>query len=99
LMAHPEMSSVMGLIRATVEDPDQVQRNKRDEQMALFYRAIGEDYFLRVAVLMQPDAGALAHSVISARKAYKAELERGQGRLAWKKQRLSSGGTTTPSWP
>lgn len=97
--SHPEMEALLGVIRDTVLDPDEVHRNKKDTQMAVFYRALGDAHFLRVAVLMQPAAGRLAHSVITARKAYRTEVARGQVRLAWRRGEISPGGTTIPSWP
>lgn len=99
LSSHPEMAGLMGLIRETVLDADEVHRNKKDSQMAVFYRRIEGDYFLRVAVLMQAAPGELAHSIITARKAYKTEVERGRGRLVWRREGVSPGGTTNPSWP
>lgn len=84
---HREMAEYERTLRDAVLQPDEVHANKSDPQMAIFYAKIDDKHYLRVAVLMAPEAGEIKHSVISYRKARMREVRVGRtsGRLRWKK--------------
>ena len=71
-----------GLAMKSVTHPDEVQRNKKDRHMAIFYRQHG-DKSSRTAVLMQETADELQHSVMSSRFARRGEREAGAPRRVW----------------
>ena len=52
LARHPEMAAWEGHLAATVLDPDEVQRNRADPAMAIFYRQVDERHYLRATVVM-----------------------------------------------
>ena len=91
LERHPEMYTWEGLLVATVFDPDEVHRNRHDPHVALFYRRLDEDHYLRVAVLMQPRKNVLKHSILSYRLARVSEVIEQSERRVWKSKREQDG--------
>lgn len=83
---HPEIREFEGRLSEAVLDPDEVHRNKRDPQMALFYKRLNERHYLRVAVLMQRAPGALRHSILSVRLSHTSEVMKGEERRVWAKK-------------
>jgi hypothetical protein len=83
LERHPEMYAWEELLAATVLDPDEVQRNRHDSQVALFYKRLDEAHYLRVAVLMQPRKGVFKHSILSYRLARVSEVIEKSDRRVW----------------
>lgn len=84
---HPEMNQLTSVLVRTVQDPDEIHRNKRDAFIAIFWRRLEEhESYLRVAVLLSTD-GVLEHSVMSAWRVRRKDFEREgrQGRLVWRK--------------
>lgn len=86
LERHPEMAQYERLLSDVVRDPDEVHRNKTDQDMAIFYRRVDANHYLRAAVLMQRTAGPLQHSILSCRLAYPEEVIRGAKRKVWGKK-------------
>lgn len=86
LERHPEMAQYERLLSDVVRDPDEVHRNKMDQDMAIFYRRVDANHYLRAAVLMQRTAGPLQHSILSCRLAYPEEVIRGAKRKVWSKK-------------
>lgn len=84
---HPEMTKLEPFILDTVLSPDEVHRNAKDAMMALFYRKVDNDHYMRVAVLLQEVGNEKKHSIMSFRIASEKELEkmRKLGRVKWKK--------------
>lgn len=82
---HPETAHVEELLRDAVLDPDQVHRNKLDPMMAIFYRRLDQDHYVRVAVLMQAEPGEKKHSILSYRLAGAKEVTRHAARAAWRR--------------
>lgn len=87
LKRHPEMAQYEGYLVDAVFNPLEVHRNKEDEMMAIFYKYIDENHYLRTAILMQKYPGALKHSIISYRIGgiYEIENGRNNGRMVWRK--------------
>ena len=86
LERHPEMGQHENSLPDVLLDPDEVHRNKYDEDMAIFYRRLDAQHYLRVAVLIQTEPTELRHSVLSFRLANRQEVQRGKGRQVWKKK-------------
>jgi len=88
LTDHPEMAQHEQAIRRVVLHPDEEHRNRKDPHTAIFYGRLDDDYFLRAAIVLQPKAGELKHSIFSFRLAKRKEVEdgRGAGRLLWRKK-------------
>jgi len=86
LERHPEMYTWEEWLAATVLDPDEVHRNRHDSQVALFYRRLDGEHYLRVAVLMQPSKGALLHSILSYRLARVDEVIEKADRRVWRRK-------------
>jgi hypothetical protein len=88
LTDHPEMAQHEDELRRVILNPDKVHRNRKDLHTAIFYRRLDDDYFLRVAVVLQPKAGELKHSVFSFRLAKQKEVEDGRraGRVIWSRK-------------
>ncbi|CAB4130850.1 hypothetical protein UFOVP130_39 [uncultured Caudovirales phage] len=84
--SHPELIGRDRLALSAVTNPDEVHRNKKDQQMAIFYRRY-KDKYVRAAVLMQSKAGEKQHSIISARFASQAEVEAGRVRRVWPEEK------------
>lgn len=78
LERHPELAAVEFLVQAAVLEPDEVHRNARDSDLAIFYKEVDAGLFLRLALVMQRLAGRLKHSIITARYARAEEVERGR---------------------
>ncbi len=74
------------LLADLVTDPDEVLYNRRDPLVALFYRRLDADHYLRAAVVMQPVSGPFKHSVITFRLAREDETKRGRARRAWQRE-------------
>jgi hypothetical protein len=83
---HPEMSGSEASIIRALQDPDEVQRNKVDSRMALYYRAQSTGFWLRLAVWIS-DRTDRENSLLSARLAKQNEVEAGReaGRRIWRK--------------
>jgi len=81
------MAQYEGLLKEVVLDPDEVHRNKRDEQIAVLYMQLDSCRYLRVALWMSPHSG-LCNSVHSYRRAGLREVEEGRrrGRMIWQKK-------------
>ena len=88
LADHPEMPSHEDKLHDGVLLPDEVQRNRKDPRTAIFYKRLNDEYFLRAAVVLQPKAGELKHSIFSFRLAKQKEVEgaRHAGRTIWSRQ-------------
>lgn len=86
---HPEMIDYEDRIQRVVLDPDEVHRNRRDKQIALFYKRVDEDRYLRATVVMQARSGRFKHSIITCRLASSTEVRRGVGRRAWEIKRIA----------
>jgi hypothetical protein len=87
LDGHPEMQDLIPALVRTVQDPDEIHRNKLDPLVAILWRRIeGQDYYLRIAGLLSL-AGELQHSVMSAWRVRRKDYEREgrQKRCVWKK--------------
>lgn len=87
LTDHPEMAQHENELRHVVLNPDEVHRNRKEPHTAIFYRRVDDNYFLRVAIVLQARASTLKHSVFSFRLAKQKEVERGRraGRVIWSK--------------
>jgi len=88
LAEHREMAQHERELRDVVLNPDEVHRNRKDPSTAIFYRHLGADHYLRVAVVLQRRAGELKHSVFSFRLAKQKEVDEGRrtGRIIWRKK-------------
>ncbi len=88
LTDHPEMAQHENELRHVVLNPDEVHRNRKEPHTAIFYRRVDNNYFLRVAIVLQAKAGTLKHSVFSFRLAKQKEVEGGRraGRVIWSKK-------------
>jgi hypothetical protein len=54
LDGHPEMHDRIPAMIRTVQDPDEIHRNKLDPLVAIFWRRIeGQDQYLRIAMRCQ----------------------------------------------
>jgi hypothetical protein len=84
---HPDLRGREREIEQTLLDPDEVQRNKSDGYMAIFYREQPSGYYLRAAVRMQTETSEYKHSLISCRHAKRGEVEAGKGRVVWRKSK------------
>ena len=87
LDGHPEMQDLIPALIRTVQDPDEIHRNKLDTLVAIFWRRIeDQDHYLRIALLLSP-AEELQHSVMSAWRVRRKDYEREgrQERRVWKK--------------
>jgi len=84
---HPEMTKLEPFLLDTVLSPDEVHRNAKDEMMALFYRKVDNDHYMRVAVLLQEVPNEKKHSIMSFRIATEKEVEKMKrmGRVKWVK--------------
>lgn len=96
LARHPELAAYLGQLLGLISNPDEVQRNKHDPDMAIFYKRLTGEHYLRAAVLLQRAGSRRQHSIISARLAYSGEVERGRQRRVWAKGK-PPGGTATPT--
>jgi len=85
---HPEMTKLEPFILDTVLSPDEVHRNAKDAMMALFYRKVDNDHYMRVAVLLQEVSNEKKHSIMSFRIATEKEVEKMRriGRVKWAKK-------------
>lgn len=83
LKRHPEMAEHIPSLRGIILSPNEVHRNAKDRQMAIFYQQKGNKY-LRAAVWMSPTKGK-RNSVHSLRWAETNEVEAGRkaGRVVW----------------
>lgn len=86
LTRHPEVAALEQYLRDAVLSPDEVQRNKTDRTMAIFYKRVDAEHYVRVAVRMQPTPGTLKHSILSYRIAREKEVRAGLARRAWSKK-------------
>jgi hypothetical protein len=88
LKDHPEMVKHEDKLRGAVLRPGEVHRNRKDPHTAIFYKRLDDDYFLRVAVVLQKKAGELKHSVFSFRLAKQKEVDEGRhaGRVIWSRK-------------
>ena len=86
LARHPQMVAWEELLAETVLDPDEVHRNRRDPQVALFYKQVDGEHYLRATVVMKSTPSKFKHSVITFRVARGSEVEQNQHRLVWKKR-------------
>jgi SPP1 gp7 family putative phage head morphogenesis protein len=85
LEQHPEMARYEDLIETVVLAPDEIHRNKNDRDMAIFYRRLNDEFYLRAAILIEPTPGVIKHSILSFRLARKREVENGRKRLVWQR--------------
>lgn len=87
LKKHPEMVSYEGMLLDVCQNPVEVHRDVRDARMAILYRALDGDRFLRVA-LWTTNIPGLQNSVHSYRLAKLAEIMTGRsrGRMVWKEK-------------
>ncbi len=88
LTDHPEVAQHESKLRDIVLNPDEIHRNRKEPHTAIFYKRLDENYFLRVAIVLQAKAGELKHSVFSFRLAKRKEVEGGRstGRIIWSKK-------------
>ena len=86
LASHSELEELEQILILSLLDPDEVHSNASDPLMAIVYRRLDSEFYIRIALLISEDA-ARQNSVISARLAREKEVERGRarGRLKWKK--------------
>ena len=84
LQRHPGIREYETSLRAVVLYPDEVHRNKKDPEMAIMYKQLDAEAFLRVALWVSDTTG-LENSVHSFRRAHAREVMRGrkEGRLIW----------------
>lgn len=80
LERHPETADLEIWLGDALLDPDEVHRNRFDPAIAIFYRRIDPEHYVRVAALMQETASTLKHSVLSYRVAGRREVERNRAR-------------------
>ncbi len=82
---HPEMKQYESNLFDAVFYPNEIHRNKFDEMMAIFYKIIDNEHYLRIAILMQENPGILKHSIISYRLCGIREIEAGRkdNRVVW----------------
>lgn len=87
LESHPEVSDCESTLQEAVLDPDEVQCNKKDPQIAILYTKLSAEAYLRVALWVS-DTSGLQNSVHSFRRAHVREVRRGrkEGRVVWEKQ-------------
>lgn len=86
LARHPDVAVHEGKLRDVVTRPHEVHRNKADADVALFYRRLDSDHYLRAAVRVTGRAGAVKHSVMSLRLARAREVTEGRVRRVWPPQ-------------
>ena len=81
LREHPEMADYEVYLAETALTPDEVHCNKRDPDMAICYRRLDSERFLRVALWISPGEGR-SNSIHSYRLArtHEVEIGRRQGR-------------------
>lgn len=86
LERHPEIRQSEGMLSEVILQPDEVHRNKRDFRIAIFYKRLSADRYLRVALWVSNHDG-LQNSVHSFREARLRETLDGQkkGRVVWTK--------------
>ena len=86
LARHADMAAFESELMGVLFDPDEVHRNRYDANMAIFYRRIDQEHFLRVAIWVSDDQ-TKQNSVFSFRKARIGEVEneRRNGRRVWRK--------------
>lgn len=86
LERHPEMIVDEPMLLVTLLDPDEVHRNATDVDMAILYRRVDREHFLRAPVWMS-DRIDRQNSLLSLRRAGVKEVEdgRNKGRQVWKK--------------
>jgi hypothetical protein len=86
LERHAEMAGLESYLLTTLLQPDEVHRNRYDPRMAIFYKQIDIDHYLRIALWVSNDP-TKQNSVFSFRKARTGEVERERkaGRVLWKK--------------
>lgn len=88
LAQHPEIRTHEAALASLVNDPDEIQRNKSDVQMLIFYRRLDAERFLRAAVWVsrRSDKQNSIHSFRLA-KASEVEMGRVQGRGIWRQKK------------
>ncbi|MBM3236528.1 hypothetical protein FJZ31_09535 [Candidatus Poribacteria bacterium] len=86
LERHYEMFWHENLLIETVLSPDIVQRNSKDKDIALFFKKIDEEHYLRATILLNTAKEKdKKHSVLSYRIAGKMEVERGKLREVYRR--------------
>ena len=88
LTEHPDAARHENKLTELVLHPDEAHRNRKDPLTAIFYQRLDEGHYLRVAIVLQPNAGELKHSVFSFRLAKEREVEKGRaaGRVVWRRK-------------
>ena len=86
LERHPEMVGWEEFLAETVLDPDRAHRNRRDLQIALFYRQVEGGHYLRATVVIQPTPSEFKHSIITYRVARRGEVKQNHHREVWRKR-------------
>ncbi|MDL1898214.1 hypothetical protein FBQ82_18335 [Anaerolineae bacterium CFX7] len=88
LNSHPEMIQYEDKLADVVLAPNQTHRNRKVLQTVIFYKRLDQRHFLRAAIVLQPKAGELKHSIFSFRLAKHSEVETSahEGRLIWRKK-------------
>ena len=86
LVGHADMVPYEANLPDVIANPDEVHRNKRDAQIAILYRRVDEQHWLR-ATLWISDKPGLQNSIHSYRLAGTDEVQQGRKarRLLWQK--------------
>lgn len=86
LERHPEVIDDEPILLRTLLDPDEVHRNAIGLDMAILYRRIDDEHYLRAPVWISHRADR-QNSLLSLRRARLIEVEDGKskGRQVWKK--------------
>lgn len=81
-LEHPEMDAYYGMLAEVIARPDYIAKNRRDPQVAVFYKEISRET-LRATVILSDNPMERANSVVSYRKCHHSDLaaDRKAGRL------------------
>jgi len=86
LERHYEMFWHENLLIETVLSPDIIQRNSKDKDIALFFKKIDEEHYLRATILLNiAREKDKKHSVLSYRIAGRKEVEKGKLREVYRR--------------
>jgi hypothetical protein len=87
LERHAEMRGLERELLATIFEPDEIHRNKRDSQIGIWYRRLNSSQYTRVVIWVSDKPG-LQNSIHSFRLADEREVTMGrkQERLLWAKK-------------